>query len=196
MTWEHYSDADLARLCAHSLALDAIAQELSGREWSADVVEVIAEIVRAAGFRVDDIGEDMPPTVRGNVPGWAGDDPTPASGATLDQWGAIHCQCGNIPDFDGFSPCDRWGIVDDDLLAEHAWPVAPDGDTPGALHYRCDRCGLIFGPWPSVACVASSIDCSECGSSLPESLARWVMAAPVCGACFDGSAVAPAGGAS
>lgn len=125
---------------------------------------------------------------RGNVPGWAGDDPTPASGATLDQWGAIHCQCGNLPDFDGFSPCDRWGVWNDDLLHR---------DTPaGALHYRCDRCGLVFGPWPSVAVVAFSIACTECGTLWPESLARWVMADPVCGPCFDGSAVVRVGGAS
>lgn len=125
---------------------------------------------------------------RGNVPGWADDTPTPASGAVVDQWGAIHCQCGNSPDWDGFSPCDRFGVFDDDLL---------DRDTPpGRLHYRCDRCGLVFGPWPSVAVVPPAVCCTECGDTVPETLALWVMASAVCGPCFFGSAVAPFGGAS
>lgn len=53
MTWAHLDE--LRRLGDDSDALDAIAAELCGREWSADVVAVIAEIVRATGRDVDDI---------------------------------------------------------------------------------------------------------------------------------------------
>lgn len=76
------------------------------------------------------------------APGWAADTPTPTSGAALDEHGALHCQCGNTPDFDGFSPSDRLGFHDDELLSADA--------TPGSLFYLCERCGLVFGPWPSV----------------------------------------------
>lgn len=60
----------------------------------------------------------------------------------MDEHGALHCQCGNTPDYDGFSPSDRLGFHDDELLSADA--------TPGSLFYLCERCGLVFGPWPSV----------------------------------------------
>lgn len=40
-------------------ALDAIAAAMSGREWDADCVERVAEIVRATGRVVADVDEDV-----------------------------------------------------------------------------------------------------------------------------------------
>lgn len=75
------------------------------------------------------------------APGWAQDRPTPTSGAVLDEHGALHCQCGNTPDYDGFCASDRLGFRDDELLS---------ADRSAPLFYFCERCGLVFGPWPLV----------------------------------------------
>lgn len=49
---------ELDRRAADTDALDLIAGELCGRGWSADVVEIVAEIVRATGRAVDDVTFD------------------------------------------------------------------------------------------------------------------------------------------
>jgi hypothetical protein len=77
--------------------------------------------------------------------GWADrEEMPPASGVRLDRFGALHCQCGNTPDWEGFAPCDPEGVWDDELLRAGA----------EGLHYLCERCGLIVGPWPSLRVVA------------------------------------------
>lgn len=50
-------DYQAAGLALDADALDMIAAELCGREWSSDTVEVIAEIVRATGRAVDGVEE-------------------------------------------------------------------------------------------------------------------------------------------
>lgn len=106
------------------------------------------------------------------APGWAQDTPTPTSGAALDEHGALHCQCGNTPDFDGFSPVDKDGHFDDDLLDRDA--------EPGTLHYLCERCGLMFGPWPSVKVAgyfafetARKATCQHCERTVTETPLGW-----------------------
>ena len=68
---------------------------------------------------------------------------TALASATLDDDGMIKCACGNVPEANGFTACSAAGVPDDDLLK---------ADAVG-LHYLCERCGLVFGPWPSVAVV-------------------------------------------
>lgn len=39
-------------------ALDMIQRELSGREWSSDTLDAIADIMRAAGYEIADVSDD------------------------------------------------------------------------------------------------------------------------------------------
>jgi len=106
-----------------------------------DEAERIADYWRGQGYDDVAVGEYL----AGGGVGWADQSVTPpASGVVLDEWGALHCQCGNLPDFDGFTACDAQGVHDDDLLR---------ADAVG-LHYLCERCGLVVGPWPSLRVVA------------------------------------------
>lgn len=52
-----YSDAELDRVAADTDALDAIADVLSGAEWSPDTLDVIAGIVRGVGREIDGVGD-------------------------------------------------------------------------------------------------------------------------------------------
>ena len=85
--------------------------------------------------------------MNGGSPRWAAVRHAPAVGAIVDEHGAIHCCCGNTPDWDGFDACHRDGRRDDDLL----------GMEGAALHYRCNRCDAIYGPWPAVTTVREGV---------------------------------------
>lgn len=39
-------------------ALEAIQRTMSGREWDSDTIAEVAEIMRAAGYPIDDVGEE------------------------------------------------------------------------------------------------------------------------------------------
>lgn len=39
-------------------AMDAIQRTMSGREWDSDTLAEVAEIMRAAGYPIDDVGEE------------------------------------------------------------------------------------------------------------------------------------------
>lgn len=60
--------------------------------------------------------------------------------AYRDEWGFIHCSCGNTPDDDGLESCSPNG--------EHMEPMA-DSDWQG--HYICNRCGRIIEPELKIA---------------------------------------------